>query len=223
VTIVQATEKLATSPVAGALLRQLTPLGLVGLGLIPNEPRQFLSTRPLIAPPDFGGARLRINDSPETPALATAIGGDPVQGVASTQVGAYVTTETPADFAASGVTGPDVQEPLTYTTHFYPNGTFYQTQQPDYPDQPFIRGRYTVKGDEVTFNSPTLDDNPETVRWSCYEGGADLQHRERPGHRGKGPPHRAPMAQSRLTRPPAAGGLAAGGVRADRAEAACQG
>jgi TRAP-type transport system periplasmic protein len=346
VTTVQATEKLATSPVAGALLRQLTPLGLVGLGLIPNEPRQFLSTRPLIAPPDFGGTRLRINDSPETAALIGAIGADPVQGVLSTQVGGmlrsgsvtgaetspmyilsnsynieasyltaygifpkfqtiiastpawrkltaaqqaamrqaaadtlayadrtvtsleqhelaslcagglvldepspaqlavlmhkaasaapagataaamtqmiradvpgtgpqpsavppppgcrtagtaaqaitlhhlsagggpgsqtatippgtYLTTDTVADLQAGGVFGPDWDKPVTYTTHFYPDGTFYQTQQPDYPDQPSIRGRYTVKGDEVTFNSPALDDNPETVHWSYYDG-----------------------------------------------------
>ena len=27
-----------------------------------------------------------------------------------------------------------------------------------------------MKGDEVTFNSPTLDDNPEIVRWSYYDG-----------------------------------------------------
>lgn len=51
VTTVTATEDLAASPVAAAVLRQLTPLGLVGIGLIPNEPRQFLSTRPLIGRP----------------------------------------------------------------------------------------------------------------------------------------------------------------------------
>jgi TRAP-type transport system periplasmic protein len=347
VTTVQATDNLASGPVAGALLRQLTPLGLVGLGLIPNEPRQFLSTRPLIARSDFDGARLRINDSPETAALVGAIGAHPVQGVLSTQVGGmlksgsaagvetspmnilsnsynreasyltgyalfpkfqtivastpawlkltaaqqvamrqavadtlayaertvasqeqhelaglcagglvldepspaqlaalahlaasaapagpqaaamvqmikadvpgtgprpsavqpppqcraasttaeaialhglsvrggsgiqgatippgtYVTTDTVADWQAAGVADlPGLQQPITWTWHLYPSGTFYETQQPDYPDQPFIRGRYTVQGDEVTFNSPTLDDNPETVRWSYYDG-----------------------------------------------------
>ena len=72
---------------AGALLRQLSPLGLVGLGLIPAEPRQFLSARPLIAPSDFDGIKLRIVDNPQTAALVRAIGGHPVQGVSSTQVG----------------------------------------------------------------------------------------------------------------------------------------
>jgi TRAP-type C4-dicarboxylate transport system substrate-binding protein len=346
VTTVQATDALANGPVAGALLRQLTPLGLVGLGLIPNEPRQFLSTLPLIAPADFAGTRLRIIDNPQTAALVQAFGAHPVQGIANLQAaqmlksgalvgvesspryilsntyyeeasyltaygffpkldtivatrtawqkltaaqqaamqqaaadtlayadrtvasterhelaglcadglvldepspaqlaalareaasaapagaqaaamtqmikadvpgtgprpsavpppaqcragstaaeaialhglsvrggsgtqgatippGTYVTTDTVADLQAVGDYGRDWSKPITYTTHFYRNGTFYQTQQPDYPDQPFIRGRYIVKGDEVTFNSPTLNDNPEIVRWSYYDG-----------------------------------------------------
>ena len=82
----QASEALAASPVAGALLSQLSPLGLVGIGLIPTEPRQFLSTTPLIAPSAFSGIKLRINDSPQTAALVRAIGARPVQGVSSTQV-----------------------------------------------------------------------------------------------------------------------------------------
>jgi TRAP-type C4-dicarboxylate transport system substrate-binding protein len=346
VTTVQATEKLVTGPVAGALLRQLAPLGLVGLGLIPNEPRQFLSTRPLIAPADFAGARLHVIDNPQTAALVQAIGARPVQGVPFAQVGSmlrsgalvgmetspryilsnfyyeeasyltasgffpkldtivatktawqkltaaqqaamrqaaadtlayadrtlasreqhdlaelcvgglvldepspaqlaalahatagaapagaqataitqmiktdvpgtgpqpsavtpppqcrtasttaqamalhdlkapsgsaprgatippgtYVTTDTVADFQSVGVSGRDWSKPITWTWHLYRNGTFYQTQQPDYPDQPFVRGRYIVKGDEVTFKSPTLSDKSETVRWSYYDG-----------------------------------------------------
>jgi TRAP-type transport system periplasmic protein len=347
VTTVQATENLASGPVAGALLRQLRPLGLVGLGLIPNEPRQFLSARPLIAPTAFRGTSLRIVDNPETAALVRAMGAQPVQGVLAEQVGGmlksgalagvetspmyiltnsynreasyltgyglfpkfqtivatmlawrkltaaqqaamrqaatdtltyanrtvasleqhelaglcggglvldepspaqlaalareaasapptgaqaaamtqmiktdvpgtgpqpsavapppqchtayttaqamalhdlnmpsrsaprkatippgtYVTTDTVADWQAGGVAGePGLGQPITYTTHFYRNGTFYQTWQPNYPYQPFIRGRYIINGDEVTFNSPTLDDNPEIVRWSYYDG-----------------------------------------------------
>jgi TRAP-type C4-dicarboxylate transport system substrate-binding protein len=349
VTTEQTTEKLATSPVAGALLRQLTPLGLVGLGLIPNEPRQILSARPLIAPPDFDGTRLRIVDNPETAALVRAIDAHPVQGVPSTRVGGmlragsivgvetspmyiltnayeryasyltgyalfpkfqtivatrtawrkltapqraamrqaaadtlayagqtvtslerhelaglcagglvleepssaqlaalaqraasaapagawaaamiqmikaavpgtgphayavpppaqcrtastaahaialhrlalrsqgapvpdvvippgtYVTTDTVADWQAGGVADlPGLEGPITWTWHLYPNGTFYETQT-EYPgsNSGFIRGRYYVKGDELTFNSPALDDNPETVRWSYYDG-----------------------------------------------------
>jgi TRAP-type transport system periplasmic protein len=346
VTTVQASEKLASSPVAAALLRELRPLGLVGLGLIPNEPRQFLSTRPLVAPAAFRGTRLRIVDDPQTAALVRAIGADPVQDVLAGHVGGmlrtgslagvetspmyilansynseasyltrygmfpkfqtivatksawqkltgtqkvamrqaaadtlayagrtvasrerhelaglcasglvleepspaqltvlahlatgaapasspvaaitrmiraavpgtgphpsavlppprcrtagttaqaialhrlsgpagpgrksaaippgtYVTTDTVADWQAGGVADlPGLQQPITWTWYLYRNGTFYETQQPGSRSL-FIRGRYYVKGDEVTFNSPELDDNPETVRWSYYNG-----------------------------------------------------
>lgn len=346
VTTVQASEQLAASPVAGALLRQLSPLGLVGVGLIPTEPRQFLSTRPLIAPSAFRGIRLRITDNAETAALLAAIGARPAQGVPSTQVGGmlrsgsvagvetspqyalsnsynaeatyltsyavfpkfetivasqrawraltaaqqtairqaaadtlaharqvpareqrelaglchgglvvdappqgqlaalaretvgaipagaqaatmtrmikaavpgtgpqpspiplpppcriagtaaqaialhrlsapgrsggkgttippgtYVTTDTVADLRAGGNYGADWNKPIIWTAHLYANGTVYQTQDPDYPDQPPGRGRYVVKGDEVTFIWDAIDDlTPETVRWSYFDG-----------------------------------------------------
>jgi TRAP-type C4-dicarboxylate transport system substrate-binding protein len=86
VTTAQASEALTASPVASALLRQLSRLGLVGIGLIPAEPRQFLSTTPLIASSAFSGINLRINDNPQTAALVRAIGARPVQGVSSAQV-----------------------------------------------------------------------------------------------------------------------------------------
>jgi|HubBroStandDraft_6_1064221.scaffolds.fasta_scaffold14460_3 TRAP-type C4-dicarboxylate transport system substrate-binding protein len=345
VTTVQASEALAASPVAAALLGQLSRLGLVGIGLIPTQPRQVLSTRPLITPAAFDGISVRINDNPLTAALVRALGAHPVEGksaletgdmlrsnlvgvetspqyvldnsynaeapyltsyailpkfetivasrsawqaltaaqqaairqaaadtlvharqvpareeqqlaglcssglvldapspgqlaglageaaaaapggaqvTATTQMikaavpgtgpqpyavppppqcrtattaaqaialhnlsvngtsghqgatippGTYVTTDTTADFAADGVYGSDWDTPVTYTWHLYPNGTVYQTQQPDYPDQPFGRGRYVVKGDEVTFIwDEYMGLTPETVRWSYYDG-----------------------------------------------------
>jgi len=346
VTTAQASEKLAASPVAAALLRQLTPLGLVGIGLIPAEPRQILSVRPLIAPSAFDGISLRITDNPQTAALARALGAHPVEGELASQVagllrsgsvaavesapvyvlqnsynaeapyltsyaiipkfetivasrrawqaltaaqqaairqaaadtvvnaqlvpareqqelfelcgaglllvepspaqltaladraastapagaaaaamtamikadvpgtgpqpdavppppqcrtasttaqaialhnlslpsgsaphgatippGTYVTTDTVADFQAGGQYGADWQTTITYTWHLYPNGAVYQTQQPDYPDQGVYRGRYVVKGDEVTFIwDPYTGLTPETVRWSYYDG-----------------------------------------------------
>jgi C4-dicarboxylate-binding protein DctP len=87
VTTIQASDLLATSPVAGALLHELSSIGLVGLGLVPSEPRQILSTRPLLAPAAFRGIRIRITDNPETAALMTAIGARPVQGLTANQVG----------------------------------------------------------------------------------------------------------------------------------------
>jgi TRAP-type C4-dicarboxylate transport system substrate-binding protein len=87
VTTVRASDLLAASPVAGALLHELSSLGLVGLGLVPSEPRQILSIRPLLAPGAFRGTRIRITDNPETAALMTAIGARPVQGLSANQVG----------------------------------------------------------------------------------------------------------------------------------------
>ena len=86
VTTVRASEQLAASPLASTVLGQLSSLGLVGIGLIPAEPRQILSTRPLIAPSAFAGIRLRITDNPETAALAAAIGARAVQGKSASQV-----------------------------------------------------------------------------------------------------------------------------------------
>jgi TRAP-type C4-dicarboxylate transport system substrate-binding protein len=345
VTTAQASEALAASPVAPALLRQLTPLGLVGIGLIPAEPRQILSVRPLFAPSAFDGISLRITDNPQTAALARALGAHPVEGKSASQVvgmfqsgsvtavesapvyvlqdsynaeapyltsyaiipkfetivatrrawqaltaaqqaalrqaaadtvinaqqvpaveqqellqlcgngllldeptpaqltaladqaastapvgaaatamtamikadvpgtgpqpvavppppqchtasttaeaialhnlslpsesaphgatippGTYVTTDTVADFQAAGGYGADWQKPITWTTHLYPNGTVYQTQKPDYPDQPPLYGRYVVHGDQVTFIWAHTNLTPETLRWSYYDG-----------------------------------------------------
>jgi TRAP-type C4-dicarboxylate transport system substrate-binding protein len=90
VTTVRASDLLAASPVAGALLREFSSVGLVGLGLVPSEPRQILSTRPLLAPAAFRGIRVRIFDNPETAALMMAIGARPVQGLTANQVGALL-------------------------------------------------------------------------------------------------------------------------------------
>lgn len=347
VTTVRASELLASSPLASAMLSQLSSLGLVGIGLIPTEPRQILSTRPLIAPSAFNGIRLRITDNPETAALVTAIGARPVQRESASQVrgllrsgsltgvetspeyildnsynadasyltsyavipkfetivatqaawraltaaqraairqaaadtlaharqvparesqelagfcrgglildqpspaqlaalaretrgampagaqvtamaqmiraavpgtgpqpspiplppacriastaaqaialhrlsapggsgqtggaiippGTYVTTDTVADWRAGGQYGADWNTAVTFTWHLYANGTVYQTQKPVQADQPFGRGRYIVKGDEVTFIwDPYMQLTPETVRWSYFGG-----------------------------------------------------
>lgn len=87
VTTVQASDRLAASPVAGDLLREFSSIGLVGLGLVPSEPRQILSTRPLLKPAAFRGIRVRIIDNPQTAALMETLGSRPVQGLASGQVG----------------------------------------------------------------------------------------------------------------------------------------
>jgi TRAP-type C4-dicarboxylate transport system substrate-binding protein len=92
VTTIAASERVAASPVAETVLGQLSGYGVVGLGLIASEPRQFLTTRPVFAQPQFAGQRIRIVDNPQTAALVTALGARPVQGVASNAVGTLLHT-----------------------------------------------------------------------------------------------------------------------------------
>jgi TRAP-type C4-dicarboxylate transport system substrate-binding protein len=86
ITTVAASQRVAASPVAAAVLSQLSRYGVVGLGLIAGEPRQILSVRPLFTPPQFAGQRIRIVNNPQSAALVTALGARPVQGLPSNQV-----------------------------------------------------------------------------------------------------------------------------------------
>ena len=87
ITTYDATASLANSSLAPAILSQLSRLGLVGLGLIPTEPRQILSVAPLFPLAAFHGISLRIVDNAETAALIKAIGADPVQGLSADETG----------------------------------------------------------------------------------------------------------------------------------------
>ena len=49
--------------------------------------------------------------------------------------GTYVETVTAEQFAAAGQSGPDWSADVTYTWVLRPDGTFLETQEPDYPDQ----------------------------------------------------------------------------------------
>src|SRR6185437_11610449 len=86
VTTVTASQRVAASPVAATVLGQLPKYGAVGVGLVAGEPRQILSVRPLFAPPQFAGQKVRIVDNPQAAALVTALGARPVQGMPSNKV-----------------------------------------------------------------------------------------------------------------------------------------
>jgi len=92
VTTVAASQRVAGSPVAAAVLGQLSRYGVVGLGLVAGEPRQILSVRPLFAQPQFAGQRIRVVDNPQAAALVTALGAHPVLGVASNKVNGSLRT-----------------------------------------------------------------------------------------------------------------------------------
>jgi TRAP-type C4-dicarboxylate transport system substrate-binding protein len=82
-----ASASLANSSLVPAILSQLPSLGLVGLGLIPTEPRQILSVVPLFPLSAIHGVSLRIVDNPETAVMVSAMGADPVQGLSADETG----------------------------------------------------------------------------------------------------------------------------------------
>jgi TRAP-type C4-dicarboxylate transport system substrate-binding protein len=101
-----------------------------------------------------------------TPALAH-------QGGGTIPAGTYVVTDTVADFEAGGQYGDDWEKDITFTWHLHADGTFFETQSPDYQDQGSVGGRYVVQGDQVTFNfnnCPSGCGAPEIVRWSYFDG-----------------------------------------------------
>jgi TRAP-type C4-dicarboxylate transport system substrate-binding protein len=116
VTTVSASERVAASPVAQAVLGQLPGYGAVGVGLVAAEPRQFLTTMPLFSAQQFAGQQIRIIDNPETASLVTALGAHPVQGLASTQVGAKL---------AGGAVGGVESSPFSIIENAYQNQAPY--------------------------------------------------------------------------------------------------
>jgi hypothetical protein len=113
-----------------------------------------------------------------TAAEATALtAGTP--GQASTNSGAfppgsYTVTVTPQELAASGVTGPDWNAPVTYTWTFQPDGTLKETQTPDFPDQGPATGTWKATGDRLhvvfTQSSDPSTTYDETTQWSYFKG-----------------------------------------------------
>jgi hypothetical protein len=88
--------------------------------------------------------------------------------------GTYQVTVTKEQMAAGGLAGVDWQADITFTWIIEADGTFRETQQPDYPDQGPVSGKLEYSGDNhATFTldpGPTGSLSPETVRWSFYQG-----------------------------------------------------
>jgi len=124
ITTITASQRVAASPVAATVLGQLSGYGVVGLGLIASEPRQFLTTKPLFSLPDFSGQRIRIIDNAQTAALVTALGARPVQGLASNAVG--------ASLRARSVTGLETS-PLSVEENSYQTSAPYLTSYAVFP------------------------------------------------------------------------------------------
>jgi TRAP-type C4-dicarboxylate transport system substrate-binding protein len=87
VTTGRAAAALASGHVAQDVLAQL-PHTVVGLALVPDEPRRVLAIRAPLAPKDFAGLRLRIVDNPESAAALQALGARAVRGMTARQAAA---------------------------------------------------------------------------------------------------------------------------------------
>jgi TRAP-type C4-dicarboxylate transport system substrate-binding protein len=89
-------------------------------------------------------------------------------------VGTYTTTHTVAEFHSVGATGTDWDADVTWTMIFNADGTYRQTQQPDYPEQGAVEGVWEVKGDVLTITYHFLGEPDETLtetaRWSYRDG-----------------------------------------------------
>jgi hypothetical protein len=124
---------------------------------------------PILPPPDCHIART-AGQAISLHGLSVPGGSGHAQGV-RIPPGTYVTTDTVADFRAGGQIGSDFDTAITYTTRLYHDGKVTEAQKPDYPDQPFLRGHYIIKGDEVTFVWDAYSGlTPEMVRWSYFGG-----------------------------------------------------
>ena len=142
-----------SGPAGNELLSQL--LGLPGTGV-----------QPLATPLPPRCTRPGLNSVPPAHRRGATI-----------PAGVYTVTDTYQDWLAGGVINPDAKTAITYVTTIRKNGTWYQTQSPNYPDQGPFSGTWEVHGDELTFvmlragaHGQNSVDAPETVRWSYFDG-----------------------------------------------------
>ena len=72
-------QRVLTSPMSGEMLQGIRPTGLVGLGVLPGTLRRPLGARgPLLAPSDYKGLRIGLQQSRLASATLRALGATPV-------------------------------------------------------------------------------------------------------------------------------------------------
>jgi TRAP-type C4-dicarboxylate transport system substrate-binding protein len=72
-------ERVVQSPLVGEMLRGLEPLGLVGLGVLPGPMRKPLGiSKPLVAPADYAGLTIGVQQSLVADETMRALGATPV-------------------------------------------------------------------------------------------------------------------------------------------------
>jgi len=90
VTTQPATQAVVRSAFAHDALSRLRDRHVIGLGLVPGEPRQLLSRRPLVERADFRSASLRVVLNPAVGQAVAGLGGTPVGVRDAARVGALL-------------------------------------------------------------------------------------------------------------------------------------
>ena len=80
ITTLQATSAVTQSDAAAGILHGLASKHVVGLALVPNEPRQLLTEQPIFGA-ELAHSRIRIVDNTQTQSLMSALGAVPVEGL----------------------------------------------------------------------------------------------------------------------------------------------
>jgi TRAP-type C4-dicarboxylate transport system substrate-binding protein len=79
--------QITTGPIGHSMLRSLGRIGVVGLGLVPDELRRAFGRRPLASPTAFRGARIRVVTSPTSVLALRSIGAVPLTNFTSSELG----------------------------------------------------------------------------------------------------------------------------------------
>jgi hypothetical protein len=116
----------------------------------------------------------KLHGNTTSPSATPSTKSSPAATASAFPTGTYVTKVTKEQWAAGNAGGSNAPFDVTFTSVMRPDGTFYQTQVPNPPDQGPFEGTYTVKGDRVVFDVHPVY-NPaerfvETVTWSYFKG-----------------------------------------------------
>lgn len=79
--------RVASGRIGASMLRSLGQIGVVGLGLVPDELRRALGRRPLVSPKALDGARIRVVTSPTSVIALRALDARPLTDFTCHEVG----------------------------------------------------------------------------------------------------------------------------------------
>ena len=163
ITTTQASVTLASSSVAADLLDGMGSYDVVGLGLVPDEPRRLVTRNPLLSTADLKGTRIRISDSDQTAGLISALGGHPVQDMTASQ--------THQALEGNGLDGVETT-PVYIGQNSYSVGAPYLTSFAADPEVRDHRGFEERVGEAVCTGSEGPADSVGADRQQRFDAGA---------------------------------------------------